>query len=70
MWLIFVVLLLQVFEKLPLKPVDILYVAEDGFQLELREHVRVFAALTDVTLKVTQNQVSFLVGQKSGLLLR
>lgn len=56
MWLIFVVLPLQVFEKLPLKPVDILYVAEDGFQLEFSEHVRVFTALTDVTLKVTQNQ--------------
>lgn len=56
MWLVFVVLLLQVSEKLPLKPVDVLYVAEDGFQLQLSEHVRVFTALTDVTLKVTQNQ--------------
>lgn len=56
MWLVFVVLLLQVSEKLPLKPVDVLYVAEDGFQLQLSEHVRVFTALTDVTLKVTQKQ--------------
>lgn len=56
MWLVFVVLLLQVSEKLPLKPIDVLYVAEDGFQLQLSEHVRVFTALTDVTLKVTQNQ--------------
>lgn len=51
MWLVFVVLLLQVSDKLPLKPVDVLYVAEDGLQLQLSEHVRVFTALTDVTLK-------------------
>lgn len=51
MWLVFVVLLLQVSEKLPLKLVKILYVTEDGLQLQLSEHVRVFAALTDVTLK-------------------
>lgn len=56
MWLLFVVLLLQVSEKLPLKPVNVLYVAEDGLQLQLSEHVRVFTALTNVTLKVTQNQ--------------
>ena len=56
MWLVFVVLLLQVSEKLPLKPVDVLDVAEDGLQLQLSEHVRVFTALTDVTLKVTQTQ--------------
>lgn len=56
MWFIFVVLLLQVFEKLPLKPVDVLYVAEDGFQLQLGKHVRVFTALTDVALEVKQNQ--------------
>ena len=56
MWLFFVVLLLQVSEELPLKPVDVLYVAEDGLQLQLGEHVGVFTALTDVTLKVTQNQ--------------
>lgn len=56
MWLFFVVLLLQVSEKLPLKPVDVLYVTEDGLQLQLSEHVGVFTALTDVTLKVTQNQ--------------
>lgn len=56
MRLVFVVLLLQVSEKLPLKPVDVLYVAEDGLQLQLSKHVRVFMALTDVTLKVTQNK--------------
>lgn len=51
MWLLFVVLLLQVFEKLPLKLVNIFYVAEDGLQLQLGEHVLVFAALADVTLR-------------------
>lgn len=51
MWLVFVVVPLQVFEKLPLKLVDVFYVAEDGVQLLLSEHVRVFTALTDVTLK-------------------
>lgn len=51
MRLVFVVFLLQVFEKLPLKPVDVFYVAEDGLQLQLSEHVWVFTALTDVTLK-------------------
>lgn len=51
MRLVFVILLLQVSEKLPLEPVDVLYVAEDGLQLQLSEHVRVFAALTDVTLQ-------------------
>lgn len=56
MWLVFIVLLLQVSEKLPLKPVDIFYVAEDGLQLLLSEHVWVFTALTDVTLKIAQNQ--------------
>lgn len=56
MRLVFVVLLLQVFEELPLKLVDVLYVAEDGLQLQLSEHVRDFTTLTDVTLKVTQNQ--------------
>lgn len=56
MWLVFVVIFLQASEKLPLKPVDVLYIAEDGRQLQLSEHVRVFTALTDVTLKVTQNQ--------------
>lgn len=57
MRLLFVVLLLQVFEKLSLKPVDVLYVAEDGLQLQLGEHVWMFTALTDVTLKVNQNQL-------------
>lgn len=33
MRLVFVIVLLQVSEKLPLKPVDIFYVAEDGLQL-------------------------------------
>lgn len=51
-WLVFVVLLFQVSEKLPLKPVDIFYVAEDGLQLRLSEHLWVFTALTDVTLKI------------------
>ncbi|TNN88877.1 hypothetical protein EYF80_000755 [Liparis tanakae] len=47
----------HVFEKLPLEPVDVLYVAEDGLQLQLGEHVRVFTALADVTLQVAQNQL-------------
>lgn len=55
MWLVFVVLLLHVSEKLLLKLVDILYVAEDGFQLRLSEHVWVFAALADVTLWDNRN---------------
>lgn len=50
--LVFVVLPLQVFQKLPLKSVDVLYVAEDGLQLQLSEHLWVFATLTDVTLEV------------------
>lgn len=51
MWLLFVVLLLQVSEKLPLKLVNIFDVAENGLQLQLSEHVWVFAALADVTLE-------------------
>lgn len=51
MWLLFVMLLLQVSEKLPLKLVNIFYVAENGLQLQLGEHVWTFAALADVTLK-------------------
>lgn len=53
MWLIFVVLLLQLFEELPLEFVNIFYVAKDGLQLQVSEHVGVFPALTDVTLKQT-----------------
>lgn len=51
MWLLFVVLLLQVSEKLPLKLINIFYIAEDGLELQLGEHVWMFAALADVTLK-------------------
>lgn len=51
MGLLFVILLLQVSEKLPLKLVNIFYVAEDGLQLQLGQHVWMFAALADVTLK-------------------
>lgn len=51
-WLLFVVVLLQVSEKLLLEPVDVFDVAEDSLQLGLREHVRVLEALTDVALKV------------------
>lgn len=51
MWLVFVVLILEVSKELPLKPVDVLYVAEDGLQLQLSEHFWVFTALTDVTLE-------------------
>lgn len=50
--LVFVVVLLQVSEKLPLELEDVFDVAEDGLQLELREHVRALEALTDVALKV------------------
>lgn len=57
-WLLLVVVLLQLSEKLPLELVDVLDVAEDGLQLQLGEHVRVFATLTDVTLKVTQRMIT------------
>lgn len=63
MWLVFVVLLLQVFEKLPLKSVDVLYVTEDCLQLRLSEHVRVFTALTDVTLKTSITTVQILTNR-------
>lgn len=55
---VFVVVLLQVSEELPLELVDVFDVAEDGLQLELREHVRVLEALTDVALKVAKQQNS------------
>ena len=61
MWLVFVVVLLQVFEKLPLKSVDVFYVAEDDLQLRLSEHFRVFTALADVTLKACTNICLFLL---------
>lgn len=57
MWLLLVVLLLQFSKELPLKLVDVFNVTEDGFQLQLSEHVGVFAALTDVTLQHKQNTV-------------
>lgn len=63
MWLVFVVLLLQVFEKLPLEFVDVLYVTEDCLQLWLSEHVRVFTALTDVTLKTRITTVQTLTNR-------
>lgn len=59
--MVFVVLLLQVSKELPLKLVDILYVAEDRLQLELSEHVREFTALTDVTLEKENRQYSHTV---------
>ena len=59
MWLFFVVFLVQVSKELPLKLVDVLYVAEDGLQLQLTEHVRVFTALTDVTLRRDRKPVFF-----------
>lgn len=49
--LLLVELLLQPFQELPLEAVDVLDVAEDGPELLLREHVRPFAALLDVTLR-------------------
>lgn len=49
--MLFVIFLLQVSEKLPLKLVNIFYVAENGLQLQLGEHVWMFVALADVTLK-------------------
>lgn len=67
MWLLFVVLLLQVSEKLPLKLVDVFYVAEDGLQLQLGEHVRVFAALADVTLKENRYSNASHAGQQGEL---
>lgn len=56
MGLLFVVLLLQVSEKLPLELVNVFYVAENGLQLQLGEHVWMFAALADVTLKESSSQ--------------
>lgn len=50
--LVFVVVLLQVSEELPLELVDLFDVAENGLQLEVCEHVRALVALTDVALKV------------------
>lgn len=49
--LVLVVVLFQVSEELPLELVDVFNVAEDDLQLELREHVWVLEALTDVALK-------------------
>ena len=49
--LVFVELLLQALEELPLEAVDVLDVPEDGAQLLLCEHVRPLAALLDVTLQ-------------------
>lgn len=60
MRLVSVVLLFQVSEEHPLKSVDVLYVAEDGLQLRLSEHFRVFPALTNVTLKTSMNKVQIL----------
>jgi len=59
MWLFFVVLLLQFSEELPLKFVDVFYVAEDRLQLKLSKHVGVFAALTDVALQRTSKQTVY-----------
>lgn len=51
--LLFVVFFFQISKELPLKQVNISNVAEDNLQLLLGEHVRVFPALTDVSLKHT-----------------
>lgn len=48
--LLLVEFLLQPFQELPLEPVDLLDVAEDGAELLFRKHVCPFAALLDVTL--------------------
>lgn len=49
-WLLFVELLLQTFQKLPLESVDFFNVAKDGTKLLFGEHVCPLAALFDVTL--------------------
>lgn len=67
MWLLFVILLLQVSEKLPLKLVNIFYVAENGLQLQLGEHVWMFAALADVTLKENRIKNAPNTDQRGGL---
>lgn len=67
MWLLFVILLLQVSEKLPLKLVNIFYVAENGLQLQLGEHVWMFAALADVTLKGNRIKNASNTDQRGGL---
>lgn len=67
MWLLFVILLLQVSEKLPLKLVNIFYVAENGLQLQLGEHVWMFAALADVTLKENRIKNASNTDQRGGL---
>ena len=48
--LLLVVLLLKVLQKLPLELVDVLDVAEDGFELQVCEHAWVFATLADISL--------------------
>lgn len=58
MRLLFVALLLQVSEELPLKLVNIFDVAENGLQLQLGEHVRMFAALADVTLEESSSKIN------------
>lgn len=56
--LVFVAVLFQVPEELPLELVDVFNVAEDDLQLELCEHVRVLVALTDVALEVGKNKIA------------
>lgn len=49
--LLFVKLLFQIFQELPLESVDIFNVAKDGTKLLLCEHVCPLAALLDITLR-------------------
>lgn len=51
-WLVFIILFLKVFKKLPLKFVNIFNVAEDYLQLWLSKHIWMFTALAYVTLKM------------------
>lgn len=58
-WLLLVELLLQPFQELPLEPVDLLNVAEDGTELLFCEHICPLAALFDVTLWGKKNKNPF-----------
>lgn len=55
--LLFVKLLFQVFQELPLESVDVFNVAKDGAKLLLVEHVCPLAALFDITLRGKRNRI-------------
>lgn len=46
----FVIIFFQILQERPLELVDLFDVAEDGLELDVREHAQVFPALADITL--------------------